>query len=392
MPGSTNFRPSPKRRLDGIPLSRPHDVVLVISDLSGGGAQRVLSILVDTWSIQGLRVCVITLGSESGDRFVLHPRATRVSLNLVGKSQSSIHAIFANLKRIGSLRKALRAANAPNIVSFLSTTNVLTILATRGLTSRVTVSERNDPDRQPLSWPWRTLRRWTYRYADTVTANSHGALRHLQGFVPFRKLHYLPNPIHFPETVVHLSRRRTKILNVGSLTHQKAQDILLEAYARVIPERPDWSLTIVGDGPARRDLIGLASALNLLDHIEWIHWIEEMGQCYEDAQIFVLPSWYEGTPNALLEAMSFGLPSIVTDASPGPLEHVVDEENGLVVSAGNVQGLAGALFRLMESRDLRTRLGIRARARMANLDRTAAEAAWASVLELPRFTPNHRED
>ena len=388
--GPRNLNSLSKRRMYDIFRSHSHDVALVIGDLRGGGAQRVLSMLVDAWSTKEFRVCVITIGSNDGDKFQLHPHATRISLNLVGKSKSGIHAIFANFRRIVSLRKALRSADAPVVVSFLSTTNVLTILATRGLSSHVAVSERNDPGRQPLNWPWRTLRRWLYRHADAITANSHGALQHLRSFVPFRKLYVVPNPIDFPETIVHLSRRRNNILNVGSLSHQKAHDVLLEAYARVVTERSNWSLTIVGDGPGRQALVGLASSLNLLEYIEWIDWTDAIGRCYEDAQIFVLPSRYEGMPNALLEAMSYGLPCIITDGSPGPLEHVVDEESGLVVPAGDVQGLAGALIRLMESRDLRTRLGARARRRMAELDRNVVDAAWASALSLPRLAPRRR--
>ena len=146
---------------------------------------------------------------------------------------------------------------------------------------------------------------------------------------------------------------------------------------------------IVGDGPRKRSLCDQASLLDLSDRIEWIGWTSKIDRCYESAGIFVLPSRYEGVPNALLEAMSFGLPSIVTDASPGPLEYIVDGENGLVVPAGDVHYLASAIIRLTESRELRNRLGDSARARIAEFDRNAVEDAWASALDMP-LTSSHR--
>ena len=366
-----------------MPGSGSHDVTLVVSDLRGGGAQRVLSTLARAWATRGLRLCVITFAEKDSDKFIVHPKITRVSLNLVGQSRSTMFALVANVRRIYLLRKALRRANAPVVVAFITTTNILTILASAGLHSRIVVSERNDPNRQPLDWPWSTLRRWSYRYADAVTANSHGALQSLGSFVPRPKLFFVPNPVSLPPFSIRKSPRKQTILNVGRLSYQKAQDVLLLAYAQVVAKEPDWSLTIIGEGPREQYLHDQASSLGLFDQIDWVDWTTAIDRYYENAQIFVLPSRYEGMPNVLLEAMSFGLPSIVTDASPGPLEHIVDEENGLVVPAGNVQRMANAILRLIESPELRQRLGSAARARISEMGRDVVEDAWASALGLP---------
>ena len=380
---SSQNAPTQRIRPESARGSRTHDITFVISDLRGGGAQRVLSMLANSWTDRGLRLCVITLADRGSDRFSLHPATTRVTLNLVKESKSVLHAFFGNLRRLLQLRRALLRADAPIIVSFISTTNVLTILASIGLSSRIVVSERNDPEKQPLNWPWSTLRRRLYRHADAVTANSHGAIEQLQHCVPTRRLFFAPNPVNPPSIRIPLVHRSKHILTVGRLSHQKAQDILLRAYALVVATNPDWKLVIVGDGPKKRSLVAQATALDLLNHVEWIDWTSDIERCYENAQVFVLPSRFEGTPNVLLEAMSFGLPSIVSDASPGPLEHVVDEETGLVVSAGNVNQLANAITRLMENRDLRVRLGGTAYAKMADFDRHAVDAAWESALNIP---------
>ena len=361
---------------------RTHDVALVIGDLRGGGTQRVLTRLANDWATRGLRVCVITLAESAGDKYKLHPAVDRMALKSVGASRSKIVALISNARRLFRLRRALRLTNAPVIVSFLTATNVLTILASAGLAARVVVSERNDPEKQQLRWPWPLLRRWSYAHAHVVTANTRGALEWLRSFVPDSKLLLVPNPVSQPAVAVCHSDRKKVILNIGRLSHQKAQDILIKAYAEVIENAPDWRLTIVGSGPEKAQLHELASVLGIADRVRWIEWTDDVDSLYRSSSIFVLPSRYEGTPNVLLEAMSHGLPAVVTNASPGPLEYVVDDATGLVVSPDDVDQLVNALMRMATSDKLRQRLGASARSKVAQFDMAAVEEAWAEVLDI----------
>lgn len=101
---------------------------------------------------------------------------------------------------------------------------------------------------------------------------------------------------------------------------------------------------------------------------------------YRAADIFVLASRHEGMPNALLEAMSCALPSIVTDASSGPLEYVSHEVTGLVVPSENSLALAAAMERLAGDNGLQRRLGLAAKARIGNDGFAQALKVWESVL------------
>ena len=145
---------------------------------------------------------------------------------------------------------------------------------------------------------------------------------------------------------------------------------------------PEWNLVIVGYGRDKDELHALASSLGLSGRVAWINWTTKIERYYEKAGIFVLPSRYEGTPNALLEAMSFGLPSIVTDGSPGPLEHITDGENGLVVPVDNEERLADAILRLITCRNLRGRMGASARRTIDELNNDDLQDAWSVVLGL----------
>ena len=113
---------------------------------------------------------------------------------------------------------------------------------------------------------------------------------------------------------------------------------------------------------------------------------------YASADAFVLPTRYEGMPNALLEAMAMGLPVIVTDACPGPLEYVEDGESGLVVPVENGGALARAMDRIMGDGDLANRLGSEGRRRVrADTALPRVMAAWNRVLGERRVTAAARE-
>ena len=295
----------------------------------------------------------------------------------------AIVRMIIELEQSRALNRLLRMADSPVVLSFLTGSNVKAVLASIGLDTRVVLSERNDLSKQPPIWPRHVLRRWLYRYADAVTANSREAVASMENFVPSTKLFFVPNPVKIPCSAACDMRRDKVILNVGRLTAQKAQDVLLNAYAQVVVQEPEWKLVIAGRGVDKEKLQEQAAELNLMDHVDWVDWTPEIESYYQRAGIFVLPSRFEGTPNALLEAMSFGLPSIVSDGSPGPLEHIVDGENGLVVPVEDEKRLAEAILKLIESEELRNRLGATARVTMEEFSQDAVHGEWMRVLGLP---------
>ena len=386
--------------------TRGRDLAVVIADLGGGGAQRVLTNLIRTWSDRGLRLRLIVFEDESHDRYALPAGVARLTLRAGrrGKDDSRsrlrrgiwravrpfipwrsiVGRVFHDVRDVRLLRTALRAADAPIVLSLLTETNVKTIAASVGLGARVVVSERIDITRERTVWPTSALRRLLYRRADAVTANTLGALKAMERWVPPEKLFFVPNPVRVPPAPDRRARREKIVLNVARLNvRQKAQDVLLKAWARLAPDRPEWTLVVAGEGADEEALRALASSLGLSGRVAWPGWVPDIERYYEKAAIFCLPSRYEGTPNALLEAMAFGLPPVVTDGSPGPLEHVVDGENGLVAPVDDAERLAGALLRLIENRELRDRLGTAARTTVEALNRDDVEEAWSVALGLP---------
>ena len=347
------------------------DVVLVVSDLQSGGAQRVVATLANAWAQCGCRVTVVTLDGDESDFFALDSGVERRRLGLAGRSRSALDAAAANWRRVGTLRRAIRQAGAPVVVSFVAATNVLAVLATFGLAVRLVICERNDPRRQRLGGPWDWLRRRLYRHADLVTANSREALDAMRAYVPAEKLRALPNPLAITGKGDGSRSGSATILSVGRLDQQKGYDILLDAFARSSARQAGWQLAILGEGALRGDLQRQADRLGLAEQLEWRGLSAELTDHYANAGIFVMASRHEGMPNVVLEAMAMGRPVIVTDRCGGALDYVTAGESGLVVPAENARALAEAIDRLASDPALRSRLGAAARQAVAacRLDR-----------------------
>ena len=261
--------------------------------------------------------------------------------------------------RVRALREALRATGSGTIISFGYSCNVITVLSAQNLARRVIISERNDPDyMRPFYWP--ELARACYNAADLVTVNSHDMLGKLAGFVDAAKLTYIPNPLRSvgPSDSGGSSLRENEptILIAARLAPQKNHVQLLAAFAQLPARMSHWRLAIIGEGFHRPYLEQTAVDLGIADRVDWYGFVPNPFAFYYAADIFVLPSLYEGQSNALLEAMSAGLPVVVTDI-PAHAEVIRHIHNGMVVPVGDTGRLAAVLAQLGDDPALRARLG-----------------------------------
>ena len=410
------------------------DVVMVLPDLGLGGSQRVATILLNAWHAQGKRVTLVTLLDDPPDAHHLEVGIERVRLPVLLGQQSStsaastshvyrpavriarragrhaarllglvkldLRALLARtmwpilglerflaafypqtFQQISVLRRLFRQTRPRVVVAFLGSTNVTAILAARPLDLTVVISERNDPAIETFDAPWQSLRERYYQWATVVTANSLGALETMKTFVPASKLVHVPNPVLAAHGGAGAASRDPVILAVGRLVPQKAFDVLLRAFARGARDLAGWSVEILGEGPLRKELERLAEELGVRQRVVFHGYVSDPGVHYARAGIFALPSRFEGMPNALLEAMGAGLPVIVSDASPGPLEEVTDGKHGLVVAVDDVAALTTALTKLAGDAGLRRAMGEAGRTRSAEhgLERTLA--VWQAVVE-----------
>lgn len=147
---------------------------------------------------------------------------------------------------------------------------------------------------------------------------------------------------------------------VARLCEDKDLTTLLHAVRRVVPHAPDFRLALAGDGPLREVLQGLAQALRITDHVQFLGAVRDVPALLKSARLFVLSSVSEGVPLTLLEAMATGLPTIATRVGGIP-EVVVEDVTSVLVRPRDPQALADALLRLYRDPDLGRTIGAAAR-------------------------------
>lgn len=333
-------------------------ITCVIHSLSGGGAERVMAGLVSDFSGRGHTVCLITLDDGQHDRHDVPEGIQRICLSRSGNSGNIVQAILSNLKRIACLRRAIRNSRPDVVLSFCDRTNVLTLLAT-GLTKLpVVVSERSDPAQQRLGPFWGLLRRIQYRRASRLIALTATSADHM------RRWHRLPvaiipSAVTAPRSESTLQAPIVKpsatsvILGVGRLSHEKGWDRLITAFGKIASRHPAWHVWIAGDGDQYDSLQQQIEALGLASRIKLLGWVRPVAPLYAQADLFALPSRYEGFPSALLEAMAAGVASLAIDCDSGPREIIRHDVDGWL---STVQDFSTDLEKLIQSACLRNRL------------------------------------
>lgn len=202
---------------------------------------------------------------------------------------------------------------------------------------------------------------------------------------PRARIEVLMNAVPLPpsEELRRREDREPTLLFLGEIARHKGVFELVEAFDGVTGAFPGLQLVFAGTGAAMEEIRQLAAQPRFGGRIACTGWVEVKAKRAELARatIFVLPSYVEGMPMALLEAMSWGLPVIATGVGGVP-EMITHEVNGLLIEPGDIAGLAAAIDRLMSDAGLRARLGNAARETIAK--RFSLNTAFERLLEIYR--------
>jgi len=318
-------------------------VALFITSFDGGGTERQTIELAARLNRERFAVHLVCLRAQGA--WLERARGCAVSI---------VEFPITSLGRLSTLRQARRFAAwcRRERIAILQTcdfyANVfgLPAAALAGVPIRIGSRRGMNADRGAAR---RIVQRLAYAFAHRVVTNSVAAADQLvaEG-VSRARIVTIPNGVAIAP-VARRGREGTSrlIVTVGNLRPEKGHDTLIDAAARVAAVHPEARFEIAGDGPLHDGLLARARARGIADRVTFAGFQQDVRPLLARADLFVLPSVTEAFPNALLEAMACGVPSIAT-AVGGIPELVDDGRTGLLVPPRDAGALAGAIGALLD--------------------------------------------
>lgn len=364
---------------------RSISVTCVVYSLGCGGAEGVMADLSARLAALGHKVTVLTLAADIPDFFPLAAGVTRARLPGDAITSCRWFDLAAQRQRTASLLRAILETRPEIIISFLDTTNVAVLMALRGSGLPVVVAEHTDPRYHDIGWRWSVLRRLVYPAADAVTVLNESIRSWGASLWPRWRVRTIPNPLEslaLPAAPVRPeSFGLRNIVAMGRLAPEKGFDLLIEAFAAVAKDFPEWHLTIFGEGSERKVLEQRVARHELNGRVSLPGRVREPRQILPGADLFVLSSRYEGFGMALAEAMAAGLPVVSFNCPSGPAEIIRDGIDGVLVPPENESALAAAMARLMGDEAERRRLGEQAKQSAGRFAPERVMALWQALIE-----------
>jgi len=370
--------------------SKAQRIAVLLPSLAGGGAERSMLHLIQSFTEQGRAVDLLVFRLEGAFvdivpdsvRLVeLKPTAgVRGRLMAALADPSGVQTILrpvllpvkadANLRHIVALRRYLEAARPDVLLSALTYTNLVALWAKQlagnitpvVVSERITLSVHIKSDKRYRAWRWRfALPAISYAYraadgivtvSDSVASDliknaqiSHTAIKTIYNPVVDSKLLALAEqPLEHPWTN---NGAPPVILGAGRLIQQKDFQTLLRAFA-ILRAKRKARLIILGEGKKRSELQSLAQDLGIANDVEMPGFVSNPYQYMANASVFTLTSLYEGLPGVLIQAMACGCPVISSDCPGGSAEILEHGKYGRLVPVKDPEALADAINSVLD--------------------------------------------
>lgn len=344
-------------------------LTFVTSTLHAGGAERVISLLANSFCQKGYEVEIVCINKH----LVFYPIDEKVKVWFAEDEVKSPSI----LKKVLWLRNHIKNDRPDVVIAFMLEVYCVTLASLIGVSVPVISSERIDPHffgRAKGLLRWLLLRRTTHLVVQTVRIKDFYSAK-LQS-----RTTIIPNPVTDKVFSLTPTLKQKRIIAVGRLAYQKNYPMMFRAFAKVHHDFPDWQLVVYGNGPQKEEIRGVIERLGMEGHIilagKSDHVVEEMNK----SSLFVMSSDYEGMSNALLEAVCVGLPVISTDVS-GARDLITEGVNGYIVPVGNERALTLALSSMLSSPEKMDEMGRQSKALAPRFREEQIVGQWEELIK-----------
>lgn len=340
--------------------------------LQFGGAERVISVLLKELCRYYENIELVLYY----DKEICYELDSSLKVTIVEKQSETQNKI----KNLFWMRKYLKK-NADIVISFLAPLNMLVLTALLGSNIRKIVADRSDPRKAPSHPFLRKVRNILYYLADVVVVQTKASYAYFSPGIQ-KKTTIIYNPTSVKKEDAGLALRTKKedvIVCVGRIIAVKNPRMLLTAFEIFHKKFPSYKLIWYGEGELRNELEKWAKERGLEDFISFPGNVTDVAHRIAAAKMFVMTSNYEGMSNALIEAMSIGVPCICTKVA-GATELIVDGKNGVLIKTGDVKACSEAMIHVAENEAFGVMLGENAMRLAEYLSKENIIRQWTAIL------------
>ena len=350
-----------------------------------GGVERMITTIMNAMVEHGHQVDFLTWDLAGAVSFYpLAPDIAWYPLNMGDPAVKATRRL--KMRRTLTVRRLMRQIQPDVIVCFQAGTFIAMRTYTAGMSIPVIAAERNAPSRFQFiqAGRYQSLTYQALRWAEVILVQCESYRSLYPAFLRDRIV-TIPNPVlpaqSFAQPAQPNPTGRFQMVSVGRLSYQKNYSVLIEAFATLADQFPNWDLVIWGEGEERSKLTQLIQERALEQRISLPGVTTAISEAYINAHLFCLPSLWEGFPNALGEALAHGLPSIGFVECAGMSDLITPDKNGLLADGNNDSTtLARAMAHLIESDALRVLMGQIAIRSMQAYEPEQIFTQWQSVL------------
>lgn len=349
--------------------------ILILSDsFNGYGAEHILKWLGNSLYEAGLNVTFCSIFDTEKNK-ELNEEVEYYQMCF----PKDIYDKYYFLKGICFIRNLCEKRHFDYLVTFHTNPFLMAFLAKPFGSYKIIHSERDNPYARNTKATH--FKMWLYRFADRVVFQTRGAQEYFDKRTQKESV-IIANPIEIPDFKWEGECSKT-ISTVGRLWILfKRQDILIEAFRKVLEKYPDYKLKLYGDGQDRGKLESMVEKYGIAANVFFLGKVNNVQNHLKDDEIFVLTSDSEGMPNALMEAMALGMPVISTDCEPGGARALInDGVDGFLVKRSSVDGLTTSLLKLIGDREMQKRLGNNAREKMKQFTPELVFKQWLACFK-----------
>lgn len=352
-------------------------ITIFIGGLGGGGAERVVCNLANYLVKKGWDVCILTM-SDKESAYPLHADVKRHALSSEHKRKFLIYNFVV---RYFNLIKYIKTEKSDCFVVMLPATSLMILSLRKLINGKIIVSERSSPLRYSRSM--RSFLKILAHRADGYVFQTEESCKWYMSYIKKSKTVIIPNAVN-EEFLLDCGNvvKENRIVTVGRLIGEKNFPLLIKAYSKIADKYPNYKAFIFGEGTEKNNLERLIKEFGLENNIVIAGFTENIKNELQKSKLFVMPSDYEGMPNALIEAMALGLPCIATDCEGGGARFLIQHgTNGFLVEKRNPEQMAYYMDLVLSSEELAKCIGGKAKEIKAALNPNQIYSTWENFIK-----------